>query len=164
MKPYRIIAAAAALLFASASYAQTLPKAEMQDLSGKAIRSESWVDGKTPFVLSFWGSTCKPCIQELDTMSENYEEWNEKTPFRVIAVATDDSRSVARARSLAKGRGWDDFVLAFDVNGDFRRAMSVTTTPRVFLYDKNGKQVYMHIGYKPGDEYELKREIQKLYK
>ncbi|MCH5331479.1 MAG: TlpA family protein disulfide reductase [Alistipes sp.] len=164
MKPVKMLIMALAIMFAANTYAQTLPKAEMQDMSGKTLRSESWIDGKTPFVISFWGSTCKPCMQELDAMSENYEEWNEKTPFRMIAIATDDSRSVARARSLAKGRGWDDFILAFDVNGDMRRAMSVTTTPRVFLFDKNGKQVYMHIGYKPGDEYELQRKIKELYK
>lgn len=150
------------LVLPSAALSQTLPRAEVQDASGRSMRTESWIDGKTPFVVSFWGSTCKPCIQELDTMSENYEEWSAATPFRVIAVAVDDSRSVARARSLAAGRGWSDFTLAFDVNSDLKRALNITSVPRVFLYDRNGRLVYTHTGYKPGDEYELLRAVRKL--
>lgn len=146
----------------SALHAQNLPKARVQDLAGNTVQSETWIDNETPFVLSFWSSTCKPCIQELDLMSENLEEWCEQTPFRVIAVSVDDSRSVARARSLAIGRGWDEFTLAFDVNSDFRRAMNITSVPRVFVFDKDGRQVYMHTGYKPGDEYEVLKAVRKL--
>ena len=40
--------------------------------------------------------------------------------------------------------------------------MSVQTQPTVFILDKNGKVVYTHTGYTPGNEEELFDEILKL--
>lgn len=142
--------------------AQDLPEAKVQDRKGKAVAVESWIDGQTPFILSFWSTTCKPCLKELDILSENYDDWNDEKPFRVIAVSIDDSRSLARAKALAAGSGWDMFDVYFDVNSDFKRAMNVSMVPHVFVFDKSGKQVYTHVGYKPGDEAELFETIKKL--
>ena len=41
-------------------------------------------------------------------------------------------------------------------------AMKVTSCPYVFLYDKNGKLVYSHLGYSPGDEEVLFQKIKEL--
>ncbi len=140
-----------------------LPSVKVQSQTGATIDSSTWVDGKTPFILSFWSTTCKPCIKEIDTLSEYYEDWNDQTPFRIIVVSIDDSRSVARAKALATGRGWGESAsLYYDVNSDFKRAMNVVSVPQVFIYDKNGKQVYAHTGYTPGNEYELFERIKKL--
>ncbi len=145
--------------------AQEIPSIKLQDDAGRAIETTQWVDHRTPFILSFWSTTCKPCIKELDTLAEYYEEWNEECPFRVIAVSIDDSRSVARAKSLTRGRGWSDyFTLAYDVNSDFKRALNVVSVPQVFLFDKHGKIVYAHTGYTPGNEMELFEKIKRLEK
>jgi thioredoxin-related protein len=40
--------------------------------------------------------------------------------------------------------------------------MNVTSCPHVFLYDKNGKLVYSHRGYTPGDEELLFEKIKAL--
>ncbi len=140
-----------------------IPLVKVQSESGAAVDSSSWVDGKTPFILSFWSTTCKPCIKEIDTLNEYYADWNDEKPFRIIVVSIDDSRSLARAKALAKGRGWGDSAsLFYDVNSNFKRAMNVVSVPQVFIFDKNGKQVYAHTGYTPGNEYELFERIKKL--
>ncbi|MFI3323387.1 MAG: TlpA disulfide reductase family protein [Rikenellaceae bacterium] len=162
MKRFILSVVATVALFATAS-AQQLPNVKLQTQEGRTIETSSWVDGKTPFILSFWSTTCKPCIKELDTITENYEDWNDECPFRVITVSIDDSRSVARAKALANGRGWGDyFTLAYDVNSDFKRALNVVSVPQVFIFDKNGKQVYSHTGYTPGNEVELFEKIKRL--
>ena len=142
--------------------AQDLPSVKIQTLVGKSVETTVWIDNETPFIVSFWSTTCKPCLKELDTLSENFEDWNEETTFRVIAVSIDDSRSLARAKALATGRGWDMFDVFFDVNSEFRRLMNVSMVPHVFVFDKKGKQVYTHVGYKPGDEEELFKIIKSL--
>ena len=63
---------------------------------------------------------------------------------------------------MVKGRGWSEFTFLLDVNGDLKRAMNVQTQPTVFLLDKDGKIVYTHIGYTPGNEEELFEQILKL--
>lgn len=145
-----------------AAISQQLPDSKVQDKRGKAVSTAAWIDNETPFIVSFWSTTCKPCLKELDALSENYDDWNDETQFRVIAVSIDDSRSVARAKALAAGSGWDMFEVFYDVNSDFKRAMNVSMVPQVFVFDKNGKQVYTHTGYKPGDEEELIKIIRGL--
>lgn len=150
------------ILAAVQTAAQDIPDSKMQDQSGKPVNTASWIDHETPFVVSFWSTTCKPCLKELDALSENFYDWNDEKPFRIIAVSIDDSRSLARAKALAAGRGWDMMQVYFDVNSDFKRAMNVSMVPHVFVFDKDGNQVYTHVGYKPGDENELFKVIRKL--
>ena len=106
-------------------------------------------------IISFWATTCKPCIRELDAINDSYPDWIEEANFRVVAVSTDDSRFSSQARALAEGHGWSDFMVLYDKNQEFMRAMNVTLTPQVFVVDKDGKIVYSHTGYTPGNEQEL---------
>lgn len=146
----------------TAIQAQNFPTVKVQDVKGNVFDTQELIDGKTPFVISFWSTTCKPCIKELDTVSELLEEWQEEVDFRMVAVSIDDTRSLARAKALTAGRGWEGFTLLFDPNQDFKRAANVIFTPQVFVYDKDGNQVYAHTGYTPGNEAELLEVLKKL--
>ena len=154
-----LLAALCAGVFA---LAQNISAVELQTLDGGKITPAEWVDGKTPYVVSFWFVTCKFCIEEMDAISEVFDEWRAEKPFRFIAVCTDDTRSLARAKAMVKGRGWDDYLFYFNVNKDLCRAMNVTSCPHVFLYDKDGKLVYSHLGYTPGDEEILFEKVKSL--
>ena len=139
--------------------AQNIEKVEVQTLDGGKITPAQWVDHKTPYVVSFWFVTCKFCIEEMDAISEVFDQWQKEKPFRFIAVCTDNTRSLAKAKAMVRGRGWDGFEFYFDVNQELSRAMNVTSCPYVFLYDKDGKLVYSHRGYTPGDEEVLFEKI-----
>ena len=115
-----------------------------------------------PAIISFWSLTCKPCILELNALSENYPDWYEECPFTVIAVSVDDARSSSKVKSFAEGKGWSDFTILLDTNQDLKRAMNVATMPTVFIVDKEGKIVHRHMGYNPGGENELFEKIKKL--
>ena len=141
---------------------QNVGKVELQTLDGGKTTPSAWVDGKTPYVVSFWFVTCKFCIEEMDAISEVFADWQKEKPFRYIAVCTDDTRSLPKAKSMVRSSGWDGFEFVFDVNKEFARAMKVTSCPAVFLYDKNGKLVYTHTGYTPGDEETLFSHIKAL--
>ena len=152
----------ASMILCSSLSAQNPETVKMTTLSGETTTAGEWADGKTPYVVSFWFVTCKYCIEEMDTITEEFESWNEEAPFRFYAVNTDDTRSLAKAKAMAKGRGWDYFKFVFDTNKEYTRAMNVVSMPHVFLYDKDGKLVYSHVGYSPGDELELFERIKKL--
>lgn len=140
--------------------AQTIPLAKLENANGKTVTSSSIVTGK-PFILSFWSTTCKPCIMELNAINEQIDEWRKKVDFDVVAVSIDDSRSLAKAKAMANGFGWD-FTLLYDKNQDFKRAMNVSNIPQVFVCDATGKIVYSHSGYTPGGEIELFEKIKEL--
>ena len=148
-------------LAAFAASAQQIPSVTLQDGSGKPVTTASLVDGKTPFVVSIWMTTCKPCLKELDTLAEELPDWDASFPLRIYAVSMDDSRSLQRAIALAQGRDWEGITALYDVNADLRRALNVSSVPQVFVYDKNGKLFWTHIGYRPGDEQELLDQVVK---
>ena len=146
-------------LFAAAQNGSAV---ELLTLEGGKTTPSAWVDGETPYVVSFWFVACKYCLEEMDAIGESFEAWQEEKPFRFIAVCTDDSRSLARAKALVRSRDWEGFRFVFDINREFTRAMNVTSCPCVFLYDKHGKLVYSHLGYSPGDEEILFEKIKAL--
>ena len=164
MKMKKLLISLAAVFLAGCLplLAQNVGKVELQTIDGGKTTPAEWVDGKTPYVVSFWFITCKFCIEEMDAISEVFEEWTAEKPFRFIGVCTDDTRSLAKAKAMVRSRGWDNFEFAFDVNKELCRAMNVTSCPYVFLYDKDGKLVYSHMGYSPGDEDILFEKIKAL--
>ena len=143
------------------AFAQQIPSVALQDGAGKVVTTSSLIDHQTPFVISIWMTTCKPCLKELDTLAEELVDWDASFPLRIYAVSMDDSRSMKRAVAMAQGRDWDGITALFDVNADLRRALNVVNVPQVFVYDKNGKLFWTHVGYRPGDEQELLSQVKK---
>ena len=150
-----------ALVMGFSASAQTLPDVKIENQEGKVISVREVVDG-TPMIISFWSTTCKPCIMELNAINNALPDWLEEVDMKVVAVSVDDARTVSRARAMAKGQGWADFVCLYDKNQDFKRAMNVSLTPHVFIVDGKGNIVYSHSGYTPGSEQELFEKIKKL--
>jgi len=153
-----------ALLVSFAAAAQ-VPSVKVENSKGESVDTRSLLDEGTPMIVSFWSTSCKPCIRELDAVYDALPDWLDEADFRVVAVSTDDSRLLAKAKSFAEGRGWgEEFVLLFDKNQDFMRAMNVSVVPHVFVLDGKGKVVYSHTSYVPGNELELFEAIKKCSK
>lgn len=150
-----------AVMVGVSASAQSLPDVKIENQEGKVISTKSLADG-TPMIISFWSTTCKPCIQELNAINDNLVDWLDEVDMKVVAVSVDDARTVSRARAMTKGQGWDDYVCLYDKNQDFKRAMNVSLTPHTFIVDGKGNIVYSHSGYTPGSEQELFEKIKKL--
>lgn len=154
----------AALLYISAVQlpAQTIPDVTVENMKGEKVSSATIFQEEKPTVISLWATWCKPCVQELDAVSEVLEEWKEELEFNCVAVSIDDARAASKARTFASGRGWDGIGIFFDVNGDFRRAVNVNQIPHVLIYDANGKLVYSHSGYVPGGEDDIFTRLKQI--
>ncbi len=152
-------------LFVSALCAAQVPSVNIENAKGEKFDTKTLMDEGTPVIVSFWSTSCKPCIRELDAVYDALPDWLDEAKFRVVAVSTDDSRLLAKAKSFAQGRGWgEDFILLFDKNQDFMRAMNVTMVPHVFVIDGEGKVVFSHTSYVPGNELELLEAVKKCSK
>lgn len=153
-----------AILISAAAAAQ-VPSVTVEDSKGESFNTKELLKEGTPMIISFWSTSCKPCIRELDAVYDALPDWLEEADFRVVAVSTDDSRLLAKAKSFAEGRGWgEEYTLLFDKNQDFMRAMNVSVVPHVFVVDAKGKVVYSHTSYVPGNELELFEAIKKSQK
>ena len=96
-----------ALLISAAAYAQ-VPSVTVENVKGETVSTKSLLEDGKPMIVSFWSTTCKPCIMELDAIYDALPDWLEEADFKVVAVATDDSRMLAKAKSFAAGRGWSE--------------------------------------------------------
>ena len=149
-------------LFVSAVAAAQVPSVTVENSKGESFDTSVLLEEGTPMIISFWSTSCKPCIRELDAVYESLPDWLDEVDFRVVAVSTDDNRLLAKAKSFAEGRGWgEDFTLLFDKNQDFMRAMNVSVVPHVFVVDAKGKIVFSHTSYVPGGEVELFEAVKK---
>ena len=155
----------ALLLFLSLSLtglSQTvIPQRDVRTSDGVVLLMSDYLKLQKPLIISFWATYCSPCLEEFDAVAELYSDWKKEIDFEFIAVSIDDSRSAAKVKSLVAGRRWP-FIVLIDQNQDIKRAMNVTSIPFYFVFDKNGKYVYKHSGYLPGDEYIMLRELKKI--
>lgn len=153
-----------ALLISTVAFAQ-VPSVTVENAKGEAFDTKEILSEGVPTIVSFWSTVCKPCIRELDAIYDALPDWLDEADFRVVAVSTDDSRLLAKAKSFAEGRGWgEEYTLLFDKNQDFMRAMNVSVVPHVFVIDGEGNIVYSHTSYAPGNELELFEELKKCSK
>ncbi|MDG1314284.1 MAG: TlpA disulfide reductase family protein [Flavobacteriaceae bacterium] len=139
--------------------AQNVPNINLKNLNGKSINIQKISKSKNIKVLAFWATWCVPCINELDAISEVYEDWQDETNVELIAISTDDSRTKKRIRPLVNGKDWE-YEILLDDNQDLKRALNISVLPHLLVV-KNGKIVYRKTSYTPGSEDELYEIIQK---
>lgn len=143
-------------LFITTAYSfsqKKLPNKNIYLLNNSSSNIEKEIDNHKITIISFWATWCVPCLNELDTINEVYEEWQDELNIELIAISTDDSRSQKRVKALVDGKGWSYKVL-LDKNQELKRALNIHTIPELIIV-KGGKIIYRHSGYSPGFEDEL---------
>ncbi|WP_180277244.1 TlpA family protein disulfide reductase [Chryseobacterium sp. 52] len=142
----------------SLCYSQKIPNVSVSNLNGERI-DVSKIDSSEPVIMSFWATWCLPCMEELNTINERYEDWQKDNKFTMYAVSTDDARTTSKVKTVVKSKGWPYNIL-LDPNQTLKRAFNINSIPYVILLHK-GKIVYSHIGYSAGDEDELINKIKE---
>lgn len=138
-----------------------LPSVNLKTLEGKTVNIEEFGKNGKITVISFWATWCTPCKKELDAIAKDYERWTQEYNMELVAVTIDDQRALPRVKPLVSQKRWKYTILS-DVKQDFQQAMSVQTIPHTYIVDKQGKIVYSHNGYLPGDEKKLEQKLKEL--
>jgi len=161
MKKINLLFVFATLLNLKSVAQNDLPDVKIKTLTGNEVNFKSLGNnGDTALIVSLWATWCIPCINELENINEQFEEMQKETPFKLAAVSIDDARTSSRVKSFVKGRGWN-FDIYTDINSDLKRALNVNDVPHILII-KNGKIVYQHNGYVPGNEVELFEKLKTL--
>jgi peroxiredoxin len=140
---------------------QTLPSIDLKTAQGEPFNTADISNDGKPIILSFWALWCKPCIKELNTIADEYFDWQEETGVKLIAVSIDDSRSSSKVKPFADGNDWE-YEILLDVNGDFKRAMNVNMIPHTFIIDGDGHVVWQHTSFSEGGELQLIDNVRKV--
>jgi len=138
-----------------------MPSVLLEDLDGNQINSADLSNDGNPIIISFWATWCKPCRLELNTIAEEYEDLQDETGVKLVAVSIDDERNKSKVRPVVDASGWE-YDIWLDTNSDLKRAMGVNYPPQTFIVNGDGKIVYSHVGYVPGDEEDLYDHIRKM--
>lgn len=158
MKNYLLVFCLSMLMIGAVNAQKTLPNIQIEGLDGKTILASDFENDDKPTILSFWATWCKPCLSEMDAINDVYEDWQEETGVKLIAISIDDARSYAKVKTIVSGKDWP-FEIYFDKNQDLKRAMNVINIPHTFLLNGNGEIIWQKNSYVPGSEDELYEEI-----
>ncbi len=148
------------LLIPWLGFSQSMKNFELDDINGNtfAFNENLNVDAT---VVTFWATWCLPCRKEHPALQSLKEKYGDR--LQIIAISIDSPRSLAKVKSYARSHDYD-FVFLVDPDREVATELLVNEVPQTFVLDRTGKIVYQHIGYSKGDELELEKELQKLFK
>ena len=133
-----------------------LPNMKLKDLKNKRQDlSQYYSDG--PILLNIWNLACEPCkkeMKELDKLNIKYGPQG----FEVVSINIDNTRSMSKVKSYVNSQKYSFTVLS-DPKAEFFRKMGGKVMPFVIIADSTGKIINRHVGYNPGDEIRLEKEI-----
>lgn len=151
------------IVTSAATLSAQLPSVTIQTIDGVSANTSQLTNNGKPMIIFFWGSYCKTSLAAFNNISEEYADWQKETGVKLVAIAIDDSKTQAKVPGVINSNGWEfDFYL--DPNQDFKRAMSVTNCPFIFLLDNNGKIAWQQNGYTEGNESDIYDKVKKLSK
>ena len=138
-----------------------LPSVDIRTLNGSIVNTSEFDNDKGPIIISFWATWCKPCKQELENIHEVYEDWQNETNVKLIAISIDDARNTSKIKPLVNSKGWE-YEIYQDSNREFATKMGVGPIPHTFLLNGDKKIIYDHVTYSDGDEETLYEKILEL--
>lgn len=135
-----------------------LPNVDIKTTDGRNFNTSQIENDGNPIIVSFWATWCKPCVKELNTIADEYVDWQDETGVKLVAISIDDARNMQKVAPFVNGKGWE-YDVYVDTNGDLKRAMNVNTVPHTFLLNSDKEVIYSHNSYSPGDEIELYEKV-----
>ena len=118
------------------------PDTEMLLLDGQQVSMQNY-RGKVVLV-NFWATWCPPCIEEMPTMQQAWDEFS-RDDFEVLAIALDnDQRAVTDFLPVFSPPL--QFPIVFDGTLEQYRFWNVRAVPTTYIVDRTGKIRYLAIG------------------
>ena len=145
--------------FATCLFAQEIKKIKITDLE-KTI-----AESKTPLIVNFWATWCKPCIEEIPYFQETIKK-NEKEGVQLILVSLDFRKeypaglsSFIKKRKITSPVAWLD-----ETNADYfcpkvDSTWSGAIPASLFINNKKG---YRKFAEEQLSEDKLKKEIKAM--
>ncbi len=148
--------------FTAMAQQSRLPNLTLKNLDGTNVTMSKYNNTEHPVIISFWATWCGPCINELTTIHNVYQDWQDELGIELVAVSIDDARTKRRVKPMVSGKGWE-YEIVLDENHDLKRALNVVNVPYTLVVYK-GEVIFEHSNYTPGSENEMYRIIKSKVK
>ena len=136
-----------------------IPNLDLKLLSGKKTTVYKLLESG-PLLMDFWATWCKPCKQVMKHLNNFHNEYNDQG-FQVLMVNQDTPRSLGKVKSYINSKNYDFFV-SIDPNQQIAKKLNGQIMPNLILINQDGSNHWRHQGYMPGEEKEIKEQIQAL--
>lgn len=109
-------------------------------------------------VVDFWASWCKPCRESIPWLNRMHRELGDRG-LVVIGVNVDANRADAERflRDVPI-----DFEVVYDAGGVLATRFEVPAMPSTFVFDRSGKLVQTHVGFRTTKRDARESELMKL--
>lgn len=107
-------------------------KVTLSDLKGKVV------------LVNFWATWCPPCREELTHVQKDIIDRFEGQPFVFLPISRGEKHSVVE--NFRKKQGYS-FPMGLDQDQSIFRKYASNYIPRNFLIGKDGKVIYVSVGY-----------------
>jgi thiol-disulfide isomerase/thioredoxin len=131
------------------------PAFNLSALSGSAASLEAYA-GRI-VLLDFWATWCDPCklsFPEYQALSAQYGD-----SLAIVAISEDDESDGIDAFVRETGA---TFPVAWDGDKAVAERYQISGMPTLFIIDKSGLVRFVHSGFRPGDEAQIKATIDSL--
>ena len=109
-------------------------------------------------IVDFWASWCKPCRQSIPWLNSMRDRYG-ASGLTIIGVNVDAERRDADRflRDVPL-----EFEIVFDPDGEVAKQFNVQAMPTSFVFDRNGKLVETHLGFRDAKKNEREAALQTL--
>lgn len=144
------------ILFSTVSFAQTnVPVFDLSQYQNRVLQKND-----TLYVVNFWATWCKPCIEELPIFEKVAQTYTQQ-PVKIILVSQDAKTRAVQVNDFLQKNKYtsESFILSAgnpNVWIDKIDSNWSGTIPMTLFY-KNGNKIYFHEG-----DYETYDELEKI--
>ena len=136
-----------------------IPNLTFKNFDNKKVQLEQFYqDG--PILINFWTLSCEPCKKEMKHLSRLNTKYSDYG-FEVLSVNMDSPRTIKKVKQFTKAQKYT-FEILSDPRMELFRKLGGSVMPLVVIVNKDGSILKKHIGYNPGDELILEKEIMDL--
>jgi len=138
-----------------------VPNIKLKKLNGKSVMLYNYLK-EGPVLINFWATWCSPCKKEMVYLDQFEKEYGDKG-FSILSVSTDSQKSLSQVRSYIRSKKYT-FPVFQDPNSQTFKKLNGNIMPTNILINKDGKILWRHYGYLPGDEIGMEKEIRSALK
>ena len=142
--------------FLNFGIAQVIEDFTLDNLENEQVSLEE-LKGDQLTIIDFWATWCKPCTKAMPKLNELYNSYKDQG-LNIIGISCDGPRSISKVPAVANALKVDYTILT-DIDCEVMNTYQYQAFPTLVLLNADNEVVYLHEGYRNGDEEEIKKEI-----
>jgi thiol-disulfide isomerase/thioredoxin len=113
--------------------------------------------GKVVYV-DFWASWCAPCRKSFPWLNDLQKKYGEQG---LVVIGVNVDRDPQKAEKFLDTFP-PGFRIVYDPKGKLAEQYALKGMPSTFVFGRDGKQAWTHVGFRDSDREELERNVRAL--